>query len=145
MGHKPFDDVLLKVRRGTWRTTILRLIRAEQDLDNLNTAFDQYIALRKEQEQKLATRILELARESGESHKAGQEDVLKLIARWGKCRPLEGYNGEQMAEALRKVVVDWQPSYNDYKGITQATTDDLGSTVLRESDGMFLPKNKGII
>ena len=108
MGHKPFDDILLKVRRGTWRTTILRLIRAEQELDRAKGYMVD---------------MVQAGTNAG--RKQGQEDVLRLIARWGVCRPLEGYNGEQMAEALRKVVVDWVPSYSDYKGITQATVDSV--------------------
>ena len=57
------------------------------------------------------------------ARQSGQEDVLKLIARWGKCRPLEGYNGEQMAEALRKVITPTVAPYTDYKGIGQAAMD----------------------
>ena len=41
MGHKPFDDILLKVRRGTWRTTTLRLIRAEQGLEHALVQLEQ--------------------------------------------------------------------------------------------------------
>lgn len=107
MGHKPFDDILLKVRRGTWRETTLRLIRAEQELDRAKGYMVD---------------MVQAGTNAG--RKQGQEDVLRLIARWGVCRPLEGYNGEQMAEALRKVITPTIAPYTDYKGITQAMTEE---------------------
>ena len=53
--------------------------------------------------------------------------MLRLIARWGKARPLEGMGGADMAEALRKVLTPTVAPYADYKGITQAVTDGEAS------------------
>lgn len=126
MGHKPFDDILLKVRRGTWRTTICRLIGAEREMERLQKfvlADSERIGILENEKQELVTKILRQARAQqamfDAARQTGQNDVLNLIARWGVCRPLEGYNGKQMAEALRKVITPTIAPYTDYKGITQ--------------------------
>jgi hypothetical protein len=105
MKTKPFRDLLMKVSVATWRTTICRLIRAEQQLEA-----KEFFSMSEKDD----------VFEAGRQH--GQEQVLRLIARWGKCRPLEGMGGADMAEALRKVLTPTIP-YTDYKGITQAVTD----------------------
>ena len=96
----------IRVRRDTWRTTTLRLIRAEQQLEA-----KEFFSMSEKDD----------AFEAGRQH--GQEQVFRLIARWGKCRPLEGMGGADMAEALRKVLTPTVVPYADYKGITQAVTD----------------------
>jgi hypothetical protein len=100
--HKKNPDRKVTVTQKVWRETTLRLIRAEQNLETVADA---------------AKVSMEIARAAGVAQ--GRDDVLNLIKRWGKCRPLEGYNGEQMAEALRKVVTPTVPPYDDYKGITE--------------------------
>lgn len=141
MAKKPFRDLMMKVSVATWRTTICRLIRAEQEAERainlMNAAVDAGDAL------VLKNRKLEEAVKTAENFaaisipaskqvgfEAGQESVLRLIARWGVCRPLEGYNGKQMAEALRKVLTPAIAPYNDYKGITASERFD--QTTLNE-------------
>jgi hypothetical protein len=145
---KKFDDILIKVRRGAWRTTICRLIRAEQEAERatilMNAATDAGTTILRDNERLQAEGLadartigkleadlcmavdaakvsMQIAEEAGIAR--GREEVLQLIARWGKCRPLEGLNGEQMSEALRKVLTPTIASYTDYKGATEAIQD----------------------
>lgn len=111
----PFGTGRLRIKRATWRETICRLIRAEQEAGRaarlMTVAVDASVEL------VLKNRQLEEAVKTAENFaaisipaskqsgfKAGQESVLRLIARWGKARPLEGMGGADMAEALRKVL-----------------------------------------
>lgn len=89
----------IRVHRDAWRTTVCRLIRAEQAAEDADTA----------------------ARAKGEigfaeGRQAGREDVLRLIALWGSARPLEGCSGAQMAEALRGTLKPPIASYTDWEG-----------------------------
>ena len=94
----PVGTGRLRIKRDTWRTTILRLIRAERELEHKNKLYVAYV----EAARRVRAATEQLARFEGRQQ--GREDVLKQIARWGQCRPLEGYNGAQMAEALRKIL-----------------------------------------
>ena len=113
----------IRVRRDTWRETICRLIRAEQEVERatnlMNAAFDAGNVILKDNDK--------LREDIPAAKQAGRAEVLKLIARWGKCRPLEGMGGADMAEALRKVLTPTVAPYADYKGITQALTDGEAS------------------
>ena len=123
----------IRVRRDTWRTTICRLIRAEQTLEKKMKLFAAYAAVTKQ----LLDSSKDLAFEDGRQH--GQEQVLRLIARWGKARPLEGMGGADMAEALRKVLTPTVAPYADYKGITQAVMDgDVKSVPLYGDRGGWM-------
>jgi hypothetical protein len=94
----PFGTGRLRIKRATWRTTILRLIRAEQETERVLGLFEQYKAATD------AVRPMEKELALRDGQRQGREDVLRLIGRWGRAVPLAGYNGEQMAEALRKIV-----------------------------------------
>ena len=89
---------IVHVARNTWRETVTRMMRAEQTLEKKMKLFAAYAAVTKQ----LLDSSKDLAFEDGRQH--GQEQVLRLIARWGKARPLEGMGGADMAEALRKVL-----------------------------------------
>ena len=128
MPTKPFGELLMKVKISTWRTTICRLIGAEREMERLQKfvlADSERIGILENEKQELATKILRQARAQqamfNAARQTGQNDVLNLIARWGVCRPLEGYNGKQMAEALRKVITPTIAPYTENKGITQAS------------------------
>jgi hypothetical protein len=108
---------IVHVARNTWRETVTRMMRAEQTREEKMKLVATYAAVTKQ----LLDSSKDLAFEVGRQH--GQEQVLRLIARWGKARPLEGMGGADMAEALRKVLTPTIAPYTDYKGITQAVAD----------------------
>ena len=109
MIHFKSGEDMVEVSRDSWRTTICRLIRA--------AAMVEYL------EKQWAHHLTQVDNSFDRGRQHGQEQVLRLIGRWGKCRPLEGLNGEQMAEALRKVLTPTIVQYTDYKGISQAVAD----------------------
>lgn len=119
----------IRVRRDTWRTTICRLIRAEQEAERatnlMNAAVDAGTTIMNDNmslREGIKTAENWAAVSIPAAKQAGRDEVLKLIARWGKARPLEGMGGADMAEALRKVLTPTVAPYADYKGITQAVT-----------------------
>jgi hypothetical protein len=126
----PFGTGRLRIKRATWRETICRLIRAEQEAERatnlMNAAVDAGTTIMNDNmslREGIKTAENWAAVSIPAAKQAGRDEVLKLIARWGKARPLEGMGGADMAEALRKVLTPIVTPYSDYKGITQAVTD----------------------
>lgn len=144
---KPYKPTVgegrIDISRDRWRTIILRLMRAEQQIDELEDKF------RVVGEAAQASTVI--ARAAGLQQ--GREDVLLLIARWGKCRPLEGLNGAQMAEALRKVLtptiapqtVNWDELVDKVENVSgwKSPTPYLTSTEIEHlPDGTNIVEHK---